>query len=443
MSAVRGISVGGLVAGRPGGTFGGVLRRAAALTFAVAILAMPAVASPQDGPPAPVAQGPPQTGGWLPEPPAIRRAIDVVSRTVGTGDRSKSGFYPDLSNTVTGAGWISAGPGYRHWFSGDRAFVEGSAAISWRLFKVARAQAEFTKLARSRLALGTELRWQDLTQLTYFGTGDDSLVTDRSEYRLRSMNVVAYAVMRPARRVSIAQSWGWLSRPSLLAPAGAFLRGTRETQTVFAGNEMFAATEQPRYVHGETSVTFDTRDVRSHPTNGGAYRAAWMCYSDRDNGQFSFSRSEFEAARFVRIAGPKWVMAFHGFAAISETGEGRTIPFYLMPALGGSTSLRGYADYRFHDRHLLLANVESRWALLAHVDAAVFVDAGRVADRVSDLDFGRTSYGIGLRMHSGRATFGRFDVAHSREGWRFLFRISDPLHLTRLSRRTAALPFVF
>jgi hypothetical protein len=39
-------------------------------------------------------------------------------------------------------------------------------------------------------------------------------------------------------------------------------------------------------------------------------------------------------------------------------------------------------------------------------------------------------------------TLGRIDVAHSTEGWHFVFRTSDPLRLSRLTRRVAGLPFV-
>jgi hypothetical protein len=65
-----------------------------------------------------------------------------------------------------------------------------------------------------------------------------------------------------------------------------------------------------------------------------------------------------------------------------------------------------------------------------------------VAPRFADLDLGKRSYGAGLRVHSRRATFARFDVAHSAEGWRVLLRMNDPLHLSRLSKRMATLPFV-
>jgi outer membrane protein assembly factor BamA len=117
-------------------------------------------------------------------------------------------------------------------------------------------------------------------------------------------------------------------------------------------------------------------------------------------------------------------------------------PFYLLPSLGGSNTLRSYADYRFHDRHLALSTAEARVALFTHVDAAAFFDAGNVAAQFKDLNLEKTSIGIGLRLHSDRATLGRFDVAHGAEGWRFLVRMNDPLHLSRVGRRTAAAPFV-
>ncbi len=50
--------------------------------------------------------------------------------------------------------------------------------------------------------------------------------------------------------------------------------------------------------------------------------------------------------------------------------------------------------------------------------------------------------GAGLRMHTNRATLARMDVAHGSEGWRVVFRTSDPLHLSRLSHRIALIPFV-
>ena len=384
----------------------------------------------------------PAARGFVAEPPLISRALDFTTRLVGDGGEIKNGLYPDLGNMPTGSGWISAGPGYRHWFAGDRLFVDGSAAISWRAYKMVQARIELPQLLRSRLTLGAQTRWQDLTQVTYFGEGPTTEESQRSEYRLESVNVAGYATLHPVQRLSIGGRAGWIGRPSIAAPAGTFERGYAATQDMFPDDPVFARADQPNYGYGEVFVALDDRDHRSHPTRGGLYRAAWSAYSDRDTGGFSFGRSELEAARFVPLASSRVVLAAHGWLVATHAGDGQVVPFYLEPSLGGHNTLRGYADYRFHDRTTLVFNLESRFALFTHIDAAVFADAGNVAPRVADLNVDRRSYGAGVRLHTRRATVARVDVAHGSEGWRVLFRLNDPLHLSRLSRRTAPVPFV-
>jgi outer membrane protein assembly factor BamA len=139
------------------------------------------------------------------------------------------------------------------------------------------------------------------------------------------------------------------------------------------------------------------------------------------------------------------VIALRGWAVFSETSGGNTVPFYLLPSLGGKNTLRGYYDYRFHDRDMEVFNAESGWGLFTHLDAAVLVDADKVASQARDLDFShfRTSYGAGLRVHTRQSTIGRLDVGHSPEGWRIVFEVSDPFkHSTLSGGRTEVIPFV-
>ena len=142
------------------------------------------------------------------------------------------------------------------------------------------------------------------------------------------------------------------------------------------------------------------------------------------------------------LADSRVVIALHGWLVASDPAEGQTVPFYFLPSLGGANTLRAYPDYRFHDRNLVVINAEGRLAMTAHLDAAVFVDAGNVAARLGDLNLDRRSYGVGLRLHTDRQTFARFDAARGDEGWRLVVRFTDPLELSRLARRAAAAPFV-
>jgi Omp85 superfamily domain len=399
----------------------------------VAAAAFPALTCAQTAPAAP-------REPLFEEPQLIANGMARAEKFSGDGT-AKDGFYPELGQMITGSGWISAGPGYRRHFLGGAALVDASAAVSWRLYKIAQTRLEFPTLANDRLTLGTKLLWDDFTQVRYFGVGTETHVDDISDYRIRSTNIVGYAEWRPIAHVAVTGSVGFLSRPKITHSGGSFDRSDPDTLIVHAGDPAAALPLQPRFAHAELSVVADTRDYPSHPSSGTVLRGAWSTYRDQSGGTFTFDRYEGEAAYFLPVLG-SGVLAAHVWGVFSATGDGHEVPFYMMPGLGGQNTLRGFDDYRYHDRNFIAFNLESRWALLKHVDAALLFDAGDVAARAGDVDFDRTSVGVGLRVHTIKTTLARFDVAHSREGWRVLFKLTDSLRLGRLSKRMAAIPFV-
>ena len=377
------------------------------------------------------------------EPDRVTTVVDFAGRFLGDGNgEESSGFYPAFGRIVSGAGWISIGPGYRQRVLGNRAVIDGSAAVSWRAYKMGQARFEFTDLANSRVALGTQLLWQDLTQVNYFGNGPDSSADSRSEYRLKTTDVVGYGSYRPIRWLTVGAHAGRLDGPTLAAATGPFDRDYPDARLAFADDPAFALERQPSFAHGSVSITADTRDYPDHPSRGGVYEAAVTRFSDLDLSAFSFTRYEAEGTQFVPLLYDGLVLAFHGWTAISDTGSGQTVPVYLMPSLGGTSMLRAYSAYRFHDRNLVVATAEARLALTMHIDTALFVDAGSVAPKVEDLRLANTSYGVGFRVHTHKRTTMRVDAAHGREGWRISFSLNDPFRLRRLLRHTAAVPFV-
>ena len=91
--------------------------------------------------------------------------------------------------------------------------------------------------------------------------------------------------------------------------------------------------------------------------------------------------------QFVPILRENWVIALRALASTTSTAPGQDVPFYLLPDLGGSHTLRGYPAWRFRDRNRLLLTGEYRWTAGPFVDMALFLDAGKVAPRLADLDF--------------------------------------------------------
>lgn len=356
--------------------------------------------------------------GIIPEPAAIERAAVFADRHMSGGGRS-NGFYVNTKSPIQGSGWISLGPGYRHWYKNDNVFVDANAGASWRGYKMGQAQLEFPKLLRSRLTLGTIYRWQDFRSIKSYGAGPDTLETDASSYHLQSQNVAAYGTVHLMRWLRLNTGIGVVD-PEVLSVAG----------------------DEPRFMHAETSLVLDARDFPDHPTSGGLMRVSASRFNDQDTGLYSFRRYEGEVAGFLPIAGSRIVLATRGWLVTSEPDPGRHVPGYLQPTLGGGHSLRSYKDFRFRDDHMLVANVEVRVALMTHIDAVVFADAGNVASARHKLNLDKQSYGGGLRFHTRRATILRADAATGDEGWRVLLSLSEPLSLSRTERRTAPFPFV-
>jgi len=384
-------------------------------------------------------------GGLVTEPRLLTTTINAAVERFGETGTPSDGFYFELSNMITGSGWVSIGPGYRHQIANKHGFVDASAAVSWRGYNIAQGRIEFPNLANNHFSIGSQVMWEDETQISYFGIGPNSLESNESQYRLQTIDTVGYATMKPVPSLSLTGELGFLRRPDILTAGGTFKPALPTTPDQFPNEPGADDPFQPNYMHNEFSLTSDTRDHRGRPTIGGLYRAAVTTFVDQSSniGVFSFRQYEAEGAQFIPVTQDRdWVFALHAWAVWCDVAPGRSVPFYLLPSLGGNNSLRSYADYRFHDLNMAVVNAESRWAIFTHMDAAVFVDAGNVAPQFQDLNLGKRSYGGGVRFHTDRTTFARVDFAYGNEGWKFTFRTSDVFRFSRLTRRVAAVPFV-
>jgi outer membrane protein assembly factor BamA len=112
------------------------------------------------------------------------------------------------------------------------------------------------------------------------------------------------------------------------------------------------------------------------------------------------------------------VFAVRGKTTFTRTASGQQVPFFMQPTLGGSEDLRGFREYRFRDGSAVILNAEYRWEAFSGLDLALFIDAGQVAPRLTDIDFAdlQKSYGFGFRFNTSKSVFMRVDVGLSKEG---------------------------
>jgi hypothetical protein len=370
--------------------------------------------------------------------------VGISETTVGDEKEPKDGLYVETANMITGEGWISAGPGYRRHVLDDRMLLDVSAAVSWKLYNVVQASVEVPHLAHDRVTAGAQVMRQDFLQVDYFGLGNDARVSDQSAYRLTNTDILGYATVHATSWLAVNGRFGGIPRSHLGEAAGPRVPvpNTIDLFTDATAPGIFAP---PSFLHGDVQVAVDLRDHKGHATGGGLYQFVAAAYSDRDSGTYSFRRYEVDAAQFVPIFTKRFILALHGREVFSDAADGHVVPFYLMPSLGGKNTLRGYHDYRYHDNDMQAFSGEVRSALFTHLDAAVFVDAGKVASRAGDLDLRnlKRSYGAGLRVHNATATLIRLDVGHSVEGWQVFIKVSDPFKRSiPMNGRSAVVPFV-
>jgi outer membrane protein assembly factor BamA len=175
---------------------------------------------------------------------------------------------------------------------------------------------------------------------------------------------------------------------------------------------------EPNYLRTGGFAEVDFRQPLN-ARKGGWYRFDVSRYLDRNTGAFTFNSFEADVRQFASILAERRVFAARALVTTTNAGTGGQIPFYLLPTLGGNDTLRGFRSQRFRGPHRMLMQAEYRWEIWSAFEAALFVDAGKVAIRRADLNFKdlERDYGIGFRFNTDNGVVFRVDAAFgSRDG---------------------------
>ncbi|MBL8694094.1 MAG: BamA/TamA family outer membrane protein [Planctomycetes bacterium] len=189
------------------------------------------------------------------------------------------------------------------------------------------------------------------------------------------------------------------------------------------------------------SIRYDTRDSQANPYRG------WTVGLRYDAAPFQTAgRSGGVATADGSFAVPLPPLLHDGGDSLEENPPTDTfgvgaflqqtsgnLPFYDLPSLGGSSTLRGFVNNRFTDRAAWHASAEYRfWPVprgfaitdsvrIERVGLALFYDVGTVASDLGQLGHAtiHDSYGAGLRIGFAREAIFRLDLGYSDEGSNF------------------------
>jgi hypothetical protein len=271
---------------------------------------------------------------------------------------------------------------------------------------------------------------KDMPRLDFFGLGPNSREQDRAVFHYREAAVGIDIVKPVAPMLDIGGAIEGIF-PRIIRIANPTVRSV---ERVYSEAAAPGIRSQPNFLHLVGYAEFHS--VGQPESRKLSYKFYFNFFRDGRDHLYSFRR--FDADLTNKFPFGKNEFRIRGRASLSDTSTGQRVPFYLMETLGGSNirgvdTLRGFRDYRFRDRDLLLLQLEYMREIKGPVDFITFYDTGKVASSISRFDVGRWrhTYGFGVVIvpRRGEDVFFRFYVAlGSGEGAHTYVGLGDPLN---------------
>ena len=327
------------------------------------------------------------------------------------------GFHPLLGGMRTGSGF---GIGTAYDIT-DK--LKATAQVSMKGYQKYEVIYFNPQFLNDRIFSEIRTTYQSAPEETYFGTGNETSSEAHANYLRKERSVTGQIGLRVRNRVKTGFHAGWLDTTVGEGRSSRY----RTVGEVFDPSNIPAFHIQPKYLRTGVFVDADYRDEPGNPRDGARYFAKVSSYKDQNVGRYNFIQFDADAQQYIPFFNQRRVIALRARASLTQTDAGQQIPFYMLPTLGGSEDLRGFADFRFRDRNMVVVNAEYRWEAFSGLDVALFADAGQVATRARDFRIAdmNTAAGFGFRFNTAKKVIYRVDVGFSREGARVYMKFGN------------------
>ncbi len=310
---------------------------------------------------------------------------------------------------------IGVGPAIR-WVGFPTADATLRLAGSWSAIDRRRVRLSETIADRRPVGFLLDADYDYKPNRHYYGIGNDTPKTDLSYFLLANTNAEAALLLgaSPLRQLRFVGGY------SNMSPGRAY-HGQPPLEEVFTPSSApfeHVATQELWYgVTADLAALDDPRD----PSGGvrgrvELRRAMGLRSSDPDYDQW---RAEGRA--YLPVFAKRRVIAVRCvYTGIDPDGGPSTVlPYYRLAQSEGVSRFAGYPSGRFHDRQLLLARIEYRWAILYRMSALALYELGEVAPRMASFTLAgaHRSIGGGLRLGLSDEATARFELAKSDEGF--------------------------
>ncbi len=344
-----------------------------------------------------------------PQPTTFEKVVARLER-LGLFAGAPVGVYPWIGSVYPGGGY-AAGGGYRKPF-GDDGALNMFGGYSIATYTRAEANLALPTFVGNRARITMSGQYIDAPDVQYFGRGNTSRRDDRTRFGYSPSSAGARLDVDVSKQLKLGGGVAYRH-----VETSASLTGPSIEERFSPANTPGLELSRFTYIDSTARAVFDYRRPLGYSGKGGMYRAQFDDYRERDNSLYSFKAIEAEALQLIPVLRANWVIALRGLATVTDIDDSSQVPYFLLPSIGGGTTVRGYQDFRFQDRNRLVMNAELRWTPARFLDMALFYDAGKVEARHEDLDFDHleSSYGIGMRLIGLNGYAVRIEAAHSQE----------------------------
>jgi len=141
-------------------------------------------------------------------------------------------------------------------------------------------------------------------------------------------------------------------------------------------------------------LRYDSRNNIFYPDKGIFFEFKSLFYPNAFGNDYQYQNFSIDFRSFHHVFSKKNILAFQVYY---DHVNGRSIPFYKLPRLGGDSRLRGINnENRYRDNHAYYLQVEGRRELFWRLGGVIFAGVGNVNNRLSDFEFNSLKYVFGI-----------------------------------------------
>ena len=362
-----------------------------------------------------VFEGVEKTTEFLDESKLVAKTLDKL-----TTDDGRRGIRPYYSSRAGGGMKV-----FQRGFFNENSKLTLTLAAGLRQRRRYELRLKRVKFPGHSFLSDYRIRYQFLSDESFYGIGKDARESDRSNYGHEQIIIWASFKRNLSRIWSVNAQMGFEDNE--------IKRGGDETYP--STTDLYVNGTLPglgrKNQMGEVRLTFeaDARNRIGQPTAGYKLLFSGAFSQQIEKKTFGFWKFTADFSKYVHLFYNRTIV-LRVAGEVTEPFRSREIPFYHLGELGSRETIRGFKRGRFRDQDMILGSLEYRYPVWFHTDIALFCDAGQVSKDIfhehSREDF-QVGYGLGIRFLGEEDVIAKFEISNSREQIRVYFELNPDL----------------